>query len=142
MVFLRPVIVRDQATSTQIANTRYDYLRQQQYGSTTDNRLIKDQNVPVMPPKPLGPSEGGGAPAQNLLDWSNTTRGPGPSTTLPQNPDAGPAPQPMQSAPQSTMPPQSYPLPANGATNAMPGNAATNTLPGNAATNGQQGVRP
>jgi general secretion pathway protein D len=48
----------------------------------------------------------------------------------------------MQSAPQSTMPPQSYPLPANGATNAMPGNAATNTLPGNAATNGQQGVRP
>ncbi|WP_250514313.1 type II secretion system secretin GspD [Caballeronia sp. INDeC2] len=142
MVFLRPVIVRDQATSTQIANTRYEYLRQQQYGSTTDNRLIKDQNVPVMPPKPLGPSEGGGAPAQNLLDWSNTTRGPGPSTTLPQNPDAGPAPQPMQSAPQSTMPPQGYPLPANGATNAMPGNAATNTLPGNAATNGQQGVRP
>jgi general secretion pathway protein D len=49
----------------------------------------------------------------------------------------------MQSAPQSTTPPQgSYPLPANGATNAMPGNAATNTLPGNAATNGQQGVRP
>ncbi|WP_250866146.1 type II secretion system secretin GspD [Caballeronia sp. INSB1] len=143
MVFLRPVIVRDQATSTQITNTRYEYLRQQQYGSTTDNRLIKDQNVPVMPPKPLGPSEGGGVPAQNLLDWSNTTRGPGPSTTLPQNPEAGPAPQPMQSAPQSTTPPQgSYPLPANGATNAMPGNAATNTLPGNAATNGQQGVRP
>ena len=143
MVFLRPVIVRDQATSTQITNTRYEYLRQQQYGSTTDNRLIKDQNVPVMPPKPIGPSEGGGVPAQNLLDWSNTTRGPGPSTTLPQNPEAGPAPQPMQSAPQSTTPPQgSYPLPANGATNAMPGNAATNTLPGNAATNGQQGVRP
>ncbi|SAL18557.1 type II and III secretion system protein [Caballeronia turbans] len=143
MVFLRPVIVRDQATSTQITNTRYEYLRQQQYGSTTDNRLIKDQNVPVMPPKPIGPSEGGGVPAQNLLDWSNTTRGPGPSTTLPQNPEAGPAPQPMQSAPQSTPPPQgSYPLPANGATNAMPGNAATNTLPGNAATNGQQGARP
>jgi general secretion pathway protein D len=143
MVFLRPVIVRDQATSTQITNTRYEYLRQQQYGSTTDNRLIKDQNVPVMPPKPIGPSEGGGVPAQNLLDWSNTTRGPGPSTTLPQNPEAGPAPQPMQSAPQSTTPPQgSYPLPANGATNAMPGNAATNTLPGNAATNGQQGARP
>ncbi|SAK40054.1 type II and III secretion system protein [Caballeronia fortuita] len=139
MVFLRPVIVRDQATATQIANTRYDYLRQQQYGSTTDNRIIKDQNVPVMPPKPLGPSEGGGAPAQNLLDWSDTTRGPGPSTTLPQNPDAGPAPQPMQTAPQSTMPPQNtYPAPANGATNAMPANGATNALPGNAAT----GVHP
>ncbi|BBU28824.1 type II secretion system protein GspD [Burkholderia sp. THE68] len=132
MVFLRPVIVRDQATSTQIANTRYDYLRQQQYGSTTDNRLIKDQNVPVMPPKPLGPSEGGGAPAQNLLDWSNTTRGPGPSTTLPQNPDAGQAPQNGAT----------YPAPANGATNTMPSNGATNALPGNAATNSQQGVRP
>ncbi|SAK51056.1 general secretion pathway protein D [Caballeronia pedi] len=132
MVFLRPVIVRDQATSTQIANTRYDYLRQQQYGSTTDNRLIKDQNVPVMPPKPLGPSEGGGAPAQNLLDWSNTTRGPGPSTTLPQNPDAGQAPQYGPT----------YPAPANGATNTMPANGATNAMPGNAATNSQQGVRP
>ncbi|SAK42366.1 type II and III secretion system protein [Caballeronia hypogeia] len=148
MVFLRPVIVRDQATSTQIANTRYDYLRQQQYGSTTDNRLVKDQNVPVMPPKPLGPSEGGGAPAQNLLDWSNTTRGSGPSTTLPQSPDAGPAPQPTQTAPESTLPPQSYPvpssngatnpMPANGATNPMPANGATNVMPGNAAT----GVHP
>ncbi|WP_250473383.1 type II secretion system secretin GspD [Caballeronia sp. GAFFF1] len=128
MVFLRPVIVRDQATASQIANTRYEYLRNQQYGSTTDNRLIKDQNVPVMPPKPLGPSEGGGAPAQNLLDWNNLTRGV-PSTTLPQDPNAGPAPQPYQSAPQN-----SYPAPANGATNAMPGNAATNAMPGNAAT--------
>jgi general secretion pathway protein D len=129
MVFLRPVIVRDQSTATQIANSRYDYLRQQQYGSTTDNRLIKDQNVPMMPPKPLGPSEGGGAPAQNLLDWNNLTRGV-PSSTLPQDPNAGPAPQPYQQAPQST-----YPAPANGATNAMPGNAATNAMPGNAATN-------
>ncbi|WP_241269810.1 type II secretion system secretin GspD [Caballeronia sp. M1242] len=128
MVFLRPVIVRDQATASQIANTRYEYLRNQQYGSTTDNRLIKDQNVPMMPPKPLGPSEGGGAPAQNLLDWNNLTRGV-PSSTLPQDPNAGPAPQPYQSAPQST-----YPAPANGATNAMPGNAATNAMPGNAAT--------
>lgn len=66
MVFLRPVIVRDQTTATQIANTRYAYLRQQQYGSQSDNRLIKDQNVPMMPPKPLGPSEGGGPPAQNM----------------------------------------------------------------------------
>jgi len=118
MVFLRPVIVRDQATASQITNTRYEYLRQQQYGSTTDNRLIRDENVPMMPPKPLGPSEGGGPPAQNLLDWNNLTRGV-PSTTLPQNPEAGPAPQPYQQAPQM---PQS---PANtGANNyAVPNNA-------------------
>jgi general secretion pathway protein D len=142
MVFLRPVIVRDQATASQITNTRYDYLRQEQYGSTTDNRIIKDQNVPVMPPRPVGPSEGGGPPAQNLFDWNSTTRGPGPSTTLPQSPNAGPAPQ----APQSLEPPQPpqnpYPAPANGATNAMPGNAATNAMPGNAATNVPPGVRP
>ncbi len=106
MVFLRPVIVRDQATSTQIANTRYDYLRQQQYGSTTDNRLIRDQNVPMMPPKPLGPSEGGGSPSQNLFDWNATTRGQ-PSTTLPQNPNAGPAPLPIQT-PQQAPKPEPY----------------------------------
>ncbi len=46
MVFLRPVIMRDQATSTQIATDRYDYLRQQQYGSTTDNRLDQGQGRP------------------------------------------------------------------------------------------------
>jgi general secretion pathway protein D len=57
-----------------------------------------------------------------------------PSTTLPQDPNAGPAPQPYQQAPQSTNPP-----PANGATNAMPGNAATNAMPGNAATNALPG---
>lgn len=128
MVFLRPVIVRDQATSSQIANTRYDYMRQQQYGSTSDNRIIKDKNVPVIPPKPLGPSEGGGAPADNLLDWNSMTRGPGPSTTLPQNPDTGPAPQPVQTAPQSTLPSQnSYP-PSGGA--------------GSGTGNGQTGVGP
>ncbi|SAK42233.1 general secretory pathway protein D [Caballeronia calidae] len=133
MVFLRPVIVRDQSTATQITNTRYDYLRQQQYGSTTDNRLIKDQNVPVIPPKPLGPSEGGGAPAQNLLDWSNTTRGPGPSTTLPQNPEVGPAPQ------GGTYPPQPGAPYSNGAANyAVPNNQpSAKSLDGN-----QPGVSP
>ena len=91
MVFLRPVIVRDQATSTQIATTRYDYLRQQQYGSTTDNRLVRDKDVPVMPPAPIGPSQGG-VPAQNLFNWNDTTRSPTGSTTLPQDPNAAPAP--------------------------------------------------
>jgi general secretion pathway protein D len=122
MVFLRPVIVRDQSTATQIANTRYDYLRQQQYGSQSDNKLIKDQNVPMMPPKPLGPSEGGGPPAQNMLNWGDTTRGPGPSTTLPQNPNAGLAPQPVQT-PQQAPQPSPGPYDGNGAnTYAVPQN--------------------
>jgi general secretion pathway protein D len=141
MVFLRPVIVRDQATATQIANTRYDYLRQQQYGSTTDNRLIRDQNVPMMPPKPLGPSEGGGPPANNMFDWNATTRG-GPSTTLPQNPKAGPAPEPVQT-PQQAPTPEPYNNSATGANSyAIPNNQTTvqpNSAP---TTNGSTGVQP
>ncbi len=87
MVFLRPVIVRDQATSSQISNDRYDYLRQQQLNSNSDNRIEKDKDVPVLPPAPIGPSQGG-VPAQNLFDWNNMSRSPaqGGSTTLPQAP--------------------------------------------------------
>ncbi len=120
MVFLRPVIVRDQATATQIANTRYDYLRQQQYGSQSDNRVIREQNVPMIPPKPLGPSEGSGPPAQNMLSWSDMTRG-GPSYTLPQNPNAGPAPQPVQT-PQQAPQPATYDNPAGVNNYAVPNN--------------------
>ncbi|WP_254073854.1 type II secretion system secretin GspD [Burkholderia sp. S171] len=92
MVFLRPVIVRDQATSSQISNDRYENLRQQQYNSTSDNRIEKDKDVPVLPPAPIGPSQGG-VPSQNLFDWNNMTRSPsqGGSATLPQVP-----PQKMQ----------------------------------------------
>jgi len=87
MVFLRPVIVRDQATSSQISNDRYENLRQQQYNSTSDNRIEKDKDVPVLPPAPIGPSQGG-VPSQNLFDWNNMTRSPsqGGSATLPQAP--------------------------------------------------------
>ena len=83
MVFLRPVIVRDQATSAQIANRAATIpLRQEQYNSDNDNRIEKDKDVPVMPPAPIGPSQGG-VPAENLFNWNNMTRA-GPSTTLPQ----------------------------------------------------------
>jgi general secretion pathway protein D len=100
MVFLRPVIVRDQATSAQIANQRYDSLRQEQNNSGSDNRIEKDPNVPVIPPAPIGPSQGG-VPAENLFNWNNMTRS-GPSTTLPQQ-----APQPAsQPAGQQSQQPQ------------------------------------
>ena len=45
-----------------------------------------------MPPAPIGPSQGG-VPAQNLFNWNDTTRSPTGSTTLPQDPNAAPAPQ-------------------------------------------------
>ncbi len=70
--------------------------------------------MPTIPPKPLGPSEGGGPPAQNMLNWNDMTRGPGGSSTLPQtqNPNVGPAPQPYQAPPQA---PQPYDNNGNGA---------------------------
>jgi general secretion pathway protein D len=112
MVFLRPVIVRDQATSTQIATTRYDYLRQQQYGSTTDNRIVRDKDVPMMPPAPIGPSQGG-VPAQNLFNWNDTTRSPTGSTTLPQDPNAAQAPQGAQQVPPDNNGVSNYAVPNN-----------------------------
>ena len=43
--------------------------------------------MPVLPPAPIGPSQGG-VPSQNLFDLNNMTRSPsqGGSTTLPQAP--------------------------------------------------------
>jgi general secretion pathway protein D len=88
MVFLRPVIVRDQATSTQIATERYNELREEQYNSKSDNRVEIDPDVPALPPVPIGPSQGG-VPADNLFDMHNMSRsadGIQGSTTLPQRP--------------------------------------------------------
>ncbi|WP_296651140.1 type II secretion system secretin GspD [Paraburkholderia sp.] len=76
MVFLRPVIVRDEATSRALSMGRYDYMRGLQNGYQTDNRLIRDKDVPILPPAPPGPSLGA-EPAQNLFDLSQTTRQPG-----------------------------------------------------------------
>lgn len=111
MVFLRPVIVRDQATSSQISNERYEYLRQQQQNSTSDNRVERDPNVPVIPPAPIGPSQGG-VPAQNLFDWNNMTRSSrnGPSTTLPQAPSPSGSQDPQQQQPANV---NNYAVPNN-----------------------------
>lgn len=72
MVFLRPVIVRDQGTSTQLALDRYEYLRAEQAGYQSSNRIIKDQKAPLMPPAPPGPNEGGGPAANNVFDLRST----------------------------------------------------------------------
>lgn len=117
MVFLRPVIVRDKATSAAISNERYDYLREQQLNSVTDNRVEKDPNVPVIPPAPIGPSQGG-VPAENLFDWNNMTRSSrnGPSTTLPQaKPPLGQFQDPPQQQQQQQQPANvnNYAVPAN-----------------------------
>ncbi|WP_199544436.1 type II secretion system secretin GspD [Paraburkholderia kururiensis] len=92
MVFLRPVIVRDQATSSAITLNRYDYLRDQQGGYQTDNRLIRDQNIPMLPPAPPGPSEGA-VPAQNLFDLNSMRRQPAQQNGAPAGGTPPAAPQ-------------------------------------------------
>ncbi|KAG0163581.1 hypothetical protein DFQ30_011335 [Apophysomyces sp. BC1015] len=72
MVFLRPVIVRDQKTSTQLALDRYEYLRAEQASYRSDNRIIKDREVPRLPPAQPGPSEGGGPAVSNVFDLRST----------------------------------------------------------------------
>jgi general secretion pathway protein D len=143
MVFLRPVIVRDQATSSQISNDRYDNLRQQQYNSTSDNRIEKDRDVPVLPPAPIGPSQGGVA-SKNLFDWNNMTRSPSPSgsATLPQAaPPRGQQQsleQQYQGLPQPYQQPQPPQQPANVNNYAVPNN---NPAPG-VPLNGDAGAKP
>jgi len=49
MVFLRPVIIRDSATEQGISMNRYDYIRNETNGYQTDNRNIRDTQIPALP---------------------------------------------------------------------------------------------
>ncbi|WP_459711122.1 type II secretion system secretin GspD [Paraburkholderia sp. 2C] len=86
MVFLRPVIIRDGQTLADISANRYDYVRRQTTDLPTDNRLIRDHDVPVLPP--LTPSPSQGVPAQDgLFDLNRMTR---PAPPPPPPPPGGP----------------------------------------------------
>jgi len=53
MVFLRPIIVRDESTSAALAVERYEYMRAQVAGSRVpDDLIFRDLNVPSMPAAP------------------------------------------------------------------------------------------
>ncbi|MFM0595809.1 type II secretion system secretin GspD [Paraburkholderia dilworthii] len=73
MVFLRPVIISDRSTAQAVTSNRYDYIQGVQGAYKSDNRLIKDNDDPVMPPIPLGPSQGAPA-ATNLFDLDQMRR--------------------------------------------------------------------
>lgn len=112
MVFLRPVIINDRSTAQAVTSNRYDYIQGVQGAYKSDNRLIKDNDDPVMPPMPIGPSQGGSA-AMNLFDLDQMRRQ------------------------QMTRPPLNLPQPANGGavqTNPVPSNngaVQTNPVPSN-----------
>jgi general secretion pathway protein D len=52
MVFLRPVILRDAATNTQIASSKYNYFRAKQVDMKQEGiKLMDDEVTPIMPPR-------------------------------------------------------------------------------------------
>jgi general secretion pathway protein D len=101
MVFLRPVIINDRSTAQAVTSNRYDYIQGVQGAYRSDNNVMKDKDDPVMPPMPLGPSQGG-SPALNLFDLNQMRR----QQLAPQQ-----APQQVpQEAPQAV--PQAVPQPS------------------------------
>ncbi len=73
MVFLRPVIISDRDTAQAVTSNRYDYVQGVTGAYKSDNNLIKDKDDPVVPPMPIGPSQGG-SPAMNLFNLDQMRR--------------------------------------------------------------------
>ncbi|HGY5507291.1 TPA: type II secretion system secretin GspD [Burkholderia territorii] len=73
MVFLRPVIISDRSTAQEVTANRYDYIQGVTGAYKSDNNVIRDKDDPVVPPMPLGPSQGG-TPAGNLFDLDKMRR--------------------------------------------------------------------
>jgi general secretion pathway protein D len=114
MIFLRPIIVRDQDDSTAITMNRYNMMRGQQQDYSTDNRLVRDKDVPQLPNAPATPAQGAN-PADNLIDLSHMTR-------QPQVPNPGAPATPSPAAPAPILPPPDpSPDPSAPAGNAPPG---------------------
>ncbi|MFM0227452.1 type II secretion system secretin GspD [Paraburkholderia dipogonis] len=86
MVFLRPVIISDRGTAQAVTSNRYDYIQGVQGAYKQDNNLMKDNDDPVVPPMPIGPSQGG-SPAMNLFDIDKMRR----QQLAPPPANAGPA---------------------------------------------------
>ncbi|GAB2916103.1 type II secretion system secretin GspD [Paraburkholderia jirisanensis] len=90
MVFMRPVVIRDSRTASDISLNRYDYVRQQTTGYQSDNRIERDHDSPALPPPAPTPSQG--VPAQEgIFDLNQMTR---PVPRAPADPAPGAAPVP------------------------------------------------
>jgi general secretion pathway protein D len=108
MVFLRPVILSDAATTQAVSANRYDYIQGLQGAYKSDNNIMKDKDDPVVPPMPAGPAEGGSA--LNLFDIDKMRR----QQMAPQQGYVPPAPaqvQPPTTNPVPTQTPTQVPAP-------------------------------
>jgi general secretion pathway protein D len=112
MVFLRPIIIRDEATSSALANERYEYMRTQMADARLPDTLVfRDLSAGPMPaaaPAPLPPS----------LQPAEPPPG-GPAE--PQQPPGTPS-EPRQPPPAAALPAPAAPMPGTAAT--LPGAAA------------------
>ncbi|RQR31659.1 type II secretion system secretin GspD [Burkholderia sp. Bp9142] len=109
MVFLRPVIISDRSTAQEVTANRYDYIQGVTGAYKSDNNVIRDKDDPVVPPMPLGPSQGG-TPAGNLFDLDKMRRqqmqrqvAPVPAQPLPEQTPVQPQSVPRQSVPQQPL---------------------------------------
>ena len=120
MVFLRPVIISDRDTAQAVTSNRYDYIQGVQGAYRQDNNLMKDKDDPVVPPMPVGPSQGGSP--LNLFDLDQMRRQqmqpPQPRSSAPQ-PNNG-TPYTAPAAPAANGAVQSNPVPVAPST-ASPG---------------------
>lgn len=105
MVFLRPVIISDRSTAQEVTANRYDYIQGVTGAYKSDNNVIRDKDDPVVPPMPIGPSQGG-TPAGNLFDLDKMRRqqlqrqvAPVPAQPLPEATPAQPQGVPQQAVP-------------------------------------------
>ncbi|MBR8271501.1 type II secretion system secretin GspD [Burkholderia cenocepacia] len=105
MVFLRPVIISDRSTAQEVTANRYDYIQGVTGAYKSDNNVIHDKDDPVVPPMPIGPSQGG-TPAGNLFDLDKMRRqqlqrqvAPVPAQPLPEATPAQPQGVPQQAVP-------------------------------------------
>ncbi len=109
MVFLRPVIISDRSTAQAVTANRYDYIQGVTGAYKSDNNVMRDKDDPVVPPMPLGPSQGG-TPAGNLFDLDKMRRqqlqrqvAPVPAQPLPEATPAQPQSVPQQAVPQQPL---------------------------------------
>lgn len=56
-----------------MTSNRYDYIQGVTGAYKSDNNVIRDKDDPIVPPMPLGPSQGG-SPAMNLFDLDKMRR--------------------------------------------------------------------
>lgn len=111
MVFLRPVVMRDQAASNSISLDRYDYIRgEQQRAQPPQNGILGINEAPMLPPIRPDAASPSGVPAP-LADIPQPTVPPSTVPPTPLVPPAQPGLPPQAPAPQAPVSPQPQPLP-------------------------------